>query len=66
MNNGQRRIILNVSPKLRGLLTKYVERLKEEGWEIEVIEDEMFRRPRLITPFWTYVGRNEIERFVGI
>ena len=57
------RVFLCIHPKTS--CKEYLRALREMGYEVEVIKDQMFRRPRLITPFWNYIGHSEIKRFLG-
>jgi len=58
------KIILCIHPGIS--CEEYVEKLREMDWEIKVIRNQMFNRPRLITPFWNYIGHSEIKRFLGV
>jgi NAD-dependent SIR2 family protein deacetylase len=44
---------------------KQIEDLQREDMVVLVIVNEEEANPRLITPMWTYVGKAELDRFLG-
>jgi hypothetical protein len=46
--------------------SEQIEKLRNEGMVVLVIVNEEVASPRLKTPLWTYVGRAEIDRFLGV
>jgi NAD-dependent SIR2 family protein deacetylase len=43
-----------------------IEDLRKEGMVVLVIVNEEVASPTLITPMWTYVGKAELDRFLGL
>jgi histidyl-tRNA synthetase len=45
---------------------KQIEDLRKKGITVWVIVNEEIASPRLRTPAWTYIGKAELNRFLGI
>jgi hypothetical protein len=43
-----------------------IEELRKKGMTVWVIVNEEIASPRLRTPAWTYIGKAEINRFLGV